>query len=113
MAASSERVCPLCRGRLVKDNIRLYRFNCPHCFKALNPCFFPGYRWVRYLITLGAALAWAWHRGWSGSFVIFVVSFYQLPLLFLWDLIVRDFFLPTKFEAAPSLSFQTLGLNSK
>ena len=112
MHASSERVCPLCQRRLTKNNISLGRFDCPHCFKRLQPSFFPGYRLVQYLITLGVALAWAWHR-WDGSFGIFLVGFYQLPLIFLWNLIVRGFFLPLKFEAAPSSSFQTLDLDSK
>ena len=112
MHASSERVCPLCRERLTNENISLGRFDCPHCLKSLRPSFFRGYRWVQYLITLVVALACAWHR-WDGSFGIFLVGFYQLPLLFLWNLIVRDFFMPMKFEPAPSSSFQTLDLTSK
>ncbi len=112
LADLPERVCPFCRGGLRRKDIRLYRFDCPHCFKALKPCFFPGYLWVRSLTSFGMGLAWAWHRGWTGSFVIFVVSFYALPVMILWDLVVRDFFLPKKIVPATS-TFQTLGLTSK
>jgi hypothetical protein len=49
-------------------------------------------------------------RGWDWSFLIFVVSFYALPILVLWDVIVFKFFPPKKFEAV-SGPFQTLGIN--
>jgi energy-coupling factor transporter transmembrane protein EcfT len=50
-------------------------------------------------------------RGWEDwSFLIFVVSFYALPVFVLWDTIVFNMFPPRKFEAVPS-PFQTLGIN--
>jgi len=49
-------------------------------------------------------------RGFDWSFLIFVVSFYALPMLFLWDVIVFKLFPPTKFESVSS-PFQTLGIN--
>ena|ERR1700674_1076612 len=114
MRSSCERLCPACRGRLPKDRIRLHPFDCPHCSERLEPLFFHGYQLVKFLITFGLALAWAWHSGWTGSSVIFVISFYQLPLyVFLWDLILCEFYLPRKFEAAPSSAFLTLDLRSK
>jgi len=114
MRSCCERLCPTCGGNLPKDKIRLYAFDCPHSSERLEPIFFPGYQWAKFLITLGLALVWAWHGGWTGSFVIFVISFYQLPLfVFLWDLILCEFYLPRKFEAAPSSSFLTLDLRSK
>src|ERR1700730_14997592 len=112
MDASCERVCPTCQGSLPKDRVRLRRFDCPHCFERLEPIFFPGYHWARFFITLGLALAWASHGGWMGSFVIFVISFYQLPLIFLWDWIFPEFYLPNEFKAVPASSFLTLDLRS-
>ena len=112
MHASSERVMSPLPRKTDQRDYQSQRFDCPHCLKSLRPSFFRGYRWVQYLITLVVALACAWHR-WDGSFGIFLVGFYQLPLLFLWNLIVRDFFMPMKFEPAPSSSFQTLDLTSK
>ncbi len=101
--------CPVCQGGLRRKDIQLHRFNCPHCFRQLRPCFFPGYLWVRALIIFGLGLAWAWHSGWTDSFVIFVASFYGLPVAFLWDLVVREFFLPKKLEPITL----TLSLGSK
>jgi len=49
-------------------------------------------------------------RRFDWSFLIFVVSFYALPMLFLWDVIVFKLFPPTKFESVSS-PFQTLGIN--
>ena len=106
-------VCPLCQGKLCKQDIRPLGFDCPHCFKALKPCYFSGYLWVRGLGSVGAGLIWAWHNGWTGSFVIFVLGFYALPVMLFWDLFVFEFLRPKKIEpAAPSSSFLTLGLNS-
>jgi hypothetical protein len=114
MRTFCERLCPTCGGNLPKNRIRLFAFDCPHCSERLEPIFFLGYQWVKFLLTLGLALALAWHGGWTGSSVIFVISFYQLPLyVFLWDLILREFYLPRKFKAAPSSSFLTLDLISK
>jgi len=107
-----DRACPLCGGRLVRNHIRLARFDCPHCLKTLRPGFFPGHLWIRGFICCGAGLALAWHNGWTDSFVIFVVSFYVLPMMFLWDLTVYHFFLPKHFEPVAS-SFPVLDLSSK
>jgi len=49
-------------------------------------------------------------RGWDWSFLIFVVSFYALPVLVLWDVIVFKLFPPKKFDPV-SGPFQTLGIN--
>jgi len=38
-------------------------------------------------------------RGWDWSFLIFVVSFYALPVFAFWDVIVFKLFPPKKFEA--------------
>jgi len=39
-------------------------------------------------------------RGRDWSFLIFVVSFYALPVVVLWDTIVFKLFSPKKFEPA-------------
>ena len=49
-------------------------------------------------------------RGWDWSFLWFVVSFYALPVLVLWDVIVFQVFPPKKFELVSS-PFQTLRIN--
>ena len=48
--------------------------------------------------------------GFDWSFLIFVVSFYAIPVFILWDVIVFKLFPPTKFKPVSS-SFQTLGIN--
>src|SRR5271155_3727835 len=50
------RFCPLCHGILFPKDIRVFRFDCPHCLKTLTPCFFPGYMWIRALVCLGAGV---------------------------------------------------------
>jgi hypothetical protein len=49
-------------------------------------------------------------RGWPWSFLIFVVSFYALPMLVTWDVLAFRLFPPTKFEPVSS-PIQTLGIN--
>ena len=105
------RFCPLCHGFLLPKDIRVFRFDCPHCLKTLTPCYFPGYSWIRALVCIGIAIAFAWHRGWHDSSIIFVLSLYALPIMFLWDLTVHTFFLPKNFKRAAT-KFQVLGLNS-
>src|SRR5271163_2165320 len=102
MKASPQCVCPFCQGSVSRKDIRAFRFDCPHCFKGLAPCYFRGYLWVRGFSCFGAALVVAWHAGWTGSFVIFVVGFYFLPMVLVWDWAVREFFLPSKIEPAPT-----------
>jgi len=106
------RFCPLCHGFLLPNDIRPFRFDCPHCLKTLTPCYFRGYMWIRALVCAGAALTQAWRHGWHDSFIIFVFGLYMLPMLFLWDLTVQSFFLPKEFKPAGP-TFQTLGLNSR
>ena len=46
--------------------------------------------------------------------MVFVVSFYALPFIFLWDAEVAKFFPPTRFVPASKLKeFQTLGLSDR
>lgn len=101
--------CPECKGILTPHTIRLGPFNCPYCTKYIRPVRRPSYLWLRFLVCAVIAVATAKLRGWDWSFLIFVVSFYALPVLVLWDLIVFRLFPPTKFEAVPS-QFQTLGI---
>ena len=67
------------------------------------------YAWLRLSITLAIAIAAAKLRGFDWSFLIFVVSFYAIPVLFVWDSIAFGLFPPTKFRPVHS-PIQTLGI---
>jgi predicted RNA-binding Zn-ribbon protein involved in translation (DUF1610 family) len=101
--------CPECKGILTPQTISLGPFNCPYCGKYIRPVRRRSYLWLRVVICGVIAVATAKLTGWDWSFLIFVVSFYALPMLVLWDTIVFRLFPPTKFEAVAS-QFQTLGI---
>ncbi|HSB74895.1 MAG TPA: hypothetical protein VLC12_04550 [Terriglobales bacterium] len=84
-------------------------FDGPACSSRLRPKRRPAYRWLRIIASYGAAAAAARMRGWDWSVIIFVVSFYAVPALFLFDSIVLNFFPAKEFEAIRG-PFQTLGL---
>ena len=102
--------CPECKGILTPQTIRPGPFNCPYCAKYIKPVRRRSYLWLRLVICGVIAVVTARLRGWDWSFLIFVVSFYALPVLVLWDTIVFKLFPPTKFEVVAS-PFQTLGIN--
>jgi hypothetical protein len=102
--------CPECKGILTPETIRPVPFNCPYCAKYIKPIRRPRYLWLRILVCGGVAVVTARMRGFDWSFLIFVVSFYALPVFILWDVIVFKLFPPTKFEPVSS-PFQTLGIN--
>jgi hypothetical protein len=102
--------CPVCKGILTPETIRPGPFNCPYCAKYIRPIRRRSYLWLRIVVCGVVAVMTARLRGFDWSFLIFVVSFYALPMLFLWDVIVFKLFPPTKFESVSS-PFQTLGIN--
>jgi hypothetical protein len=107
-----DRICPHYFGTVPRKSIRLFNFDCPHCFKTLRPAFFPGYARVRYVVCVASGWALAWRHGFTDSFVVFVIGFYALPAFRLWDWIVSKFFLPKVLEPAASSYVQVLGLSS-
>ncbi len=102
--------CPECKGILTRETIRPGPFNCPYCEKYIRPIRRRSYLWLRFAACGVIAVVTARLRGWDWSFLIFVVSFYALPVLVFWDVIVFKMFPPTKFEPVSS-PFQTLGIN--
>src|SRR5262249_49531484 len=92
------RICPLCDGELLSQDVPPGKFNCIHCGKLLEPSYPRGYLWVRILFCYGIAAMWAWHAGYGGSFVVFMIGFYALPLLVAWEVIVNKFFLPKRLK---------------
>ncbi len=102
--------CPECKCILTPETIRLGPFDCPYCAKHIRPIRRPSYLWLRILVCLGVAVVTARMSGFDWSFLIFVVSFYALPVFILWDVIVFKLFPPTKFGPVSS-PFQTLGIN--
>jgi hypothetical protein len=95
------RICPLCGGKLLSQDIPPGKFNCKHCVKELQPRFFRGYVWVRGLCCCAVGGTAAWHAGYGGSFIVFVIGVYALPVLIAWDLIVNKYLLPKQLEAVP------------
>ena len=87
--------CPECKGILTPETIRPGPFNCPYCAKYIRPIRRPSYLWLRILVCGGVAVVTARMRGFDWSFLIFVVSFYALPVFILWDVIVFQLFPPT------------------
>src|ERR1035437_5177345 len=102
--------CPECKGILTPETIRPGPFNCPYCAKYIRPIRRRSYIWLRIVGCGVIAVVTARLRGFDWSFLIFVVSFYALPVLFLWDVIVFKLYPPTRFESVSS-PFQTLGIN--
>jgi hypothetical protein len=102
--------CPECKGILTPETIRPGPFNCPYCAKYIRPIRRRSHLWLRIVVCGVIAVVTARLRGFDWSFLIFVVSFYALPVLFLWDVIVFKLFPPTRFESVSS-PFQTLGIN--
>jgi len=76
------------------------------------PASFPRYAGFRYLATLLIAVVWAWYSRWAGSFVIFIIPFYQLFVLALWRRTVDTVFVPKQFLQVPP-PFLSLGLSHK
>lgn len=103
--------CPACQGDLTLATILAAQIICPHCEKVLRPS--KGYLWVRFLICFAAGAITAKLRtGFDWSFLIFVVSFYAILVLFLWNATLYRLFPPRRFEAiAPFV--QTLGIGQK
>jgi len=66
-----------------------------------------GYLWLRAIACYGAAALIAWQRGWEPSFIVFVVSFYAIPLFIIWRFIEQRIFPRKRFEVAPP-PYQTL-----
>ena len=103
--------CPECRCVLTRESIRPGPFNCPGCGKYIRPVRRGSYLSLRGLSCgIVAVLAAKFRTGFPWSFLFFVIGFYALLVLFLWDLIVFTMFPPTKFEPVSS-PFQTLGID--
>jgi hypothetical protein len=67
------------------------------------------YMWSRVIGCYGIAALVAWKRGWEPSFIIFIVSFYAIPVLIAWRAIEQSIFPRKKFEIVPP-TYQTLNL---
>ena len=66
----------------------------------------------RILVIYGVAAIWAWRRGWAPSFIIFVVSFYAIPVLLILGHIegqLRRVFPPKRYVPRRK-DVQTLGI---
>ena len=92
------RICPLCKGELLSEDVPPGKFTCKHCCKLLQPSYFRGYLWVRGLCCGAGGVIWAFHSRFGGSFLVFVIALYALPLMVAWDLIVQKLFLPKRLE---------------
>lgn len=104
--------CPECKKPLPKETVRPSRFNCPACGKELRPVRRRSYLWLRGLSCgVVAVLLAKFRTGLPWSFLFFVVVFYAVPVLFLWEVIAFAMFPPTKFEPVPS-PFQSLGIDN-
>ena len=102
--------CPACGIDLNPEGRT--RFDCPGCGKTLVVARSRVYWICRYLGIYGLAATWAWRRGWDPSFIVFVVSFYAFPVMWLWNSMERYFwriYPPANFELQRSL-FQSLGI---
>src|SRR3981081_4594876 len=104
----SPQHCPVCRASVATELIGAPSCECPNCHTELIRLRGRGYMWLRAVICCGAAVAICWTKH-LGSFMVFVVSFYALPLFFIWDSEISKFFPPTKLEPATG-PYQTLGL---
>ncbi|HET9408017.1 MAG TPA: hypothetical protein VFO39_12330 [Candidatus Sulfotelmatobacter sp.] len=102
--------CPIC-GAEVKSEGRA-RLECPGCRNTLVVHQSRLYRIFRTLAVYGTAAVWAWKRGWEPSFIVFVVSFYAIPVLLFLTFLeahVRRLFPPKRFD--PQRKYlQTLGI---
>ncbi len=101
--------CPNCSAVLTRPTIRAWRFDCPECVKQIRPVHRSSYWWVRGGVCAALAIGAALLKGFPWSSVIFVVSFYALPALFFWDILVMDLLPPMRFERTRS-SVQVLGI---
>lgn len=102
--------CPLC-GVPLHVNGRA-RLDCTGCGKTLVISESQAYKVARVILIYGLGAVWAWRRGWDPTFIIFVVSFYVLPIRIVWAIIERQIrmaYPPKCLEPARPV-FQTLGL---
>src|SRR5215467_3755470 len=86
-----ELTCPVCGLPVRHEFLAANRITCESCGTELAKARFRGYKWLRFGVCFGIAVAICWRKHW-GSFTIFVVSSYALPLLFFWDLQIARFF---------------------
>ena len=99
--------CPVCGAELHPEGRQ--RLDCPDCGTTLIEARSSAYGWPELVVCYGVASLIAWKRGWEPSFIVFVVSFYAIPVFIVWQSIKRTFFPPKSFRVAPS-RIQKLGL---
>jgi hypothetical protein len=92
---------------LLPKQIQVWHFDCPNCRKSLRTAYFPGYLWVRAMVSFVGAFVLAWQHGWHESFLIFVFSFYVFPVLLLWDFLIHPLVPVRGVEPAPTCTFVT------
>ncbi len=108
-APSESGFCPLCHAELPPELIRRLRFDCPQCGKTLQGVRSTAYKLVRGLFIVAFGIVGAMKAGFEGSFLVFVVAFYALPGIFLWESVAQWLFPAKTFEPVKG-PFQTLGL---
>jgi hypothetical protein len=114
MSSSPVYFCPLCSMWLLPSQVRVVRFDCPNCQKSLRAVYFPGYLWIRGIVTYVGAFVLAWQLGWHDSFIVFVFSFYVFPMLIIWECFIHPFVPVQRIEPAPrSMFFTTLDLSNR
>ncbi len=105
-------ICPVCRTLLQTEGRA--RFDCAHCGTALKEARSVVYLLLRGIVCTSAAALLALKRGWEPSFIIFVLSFYAIPLFYLWRLIEVRLFPATRFEVVTSpLQHLNFGLRGR
>ena len=103
-------LCPICGATLFPQGRR--RLDCPGCGKTLVAAQSSVYQICRRVGIYAVAAIWAWKRGWDPWGIVFVVSFYVFPVLWLWNIVEREVYRmypPKRFEP-PRTPFQTLGI---
>jgi predicted RNA-binding Zn-ribbon protein involved in translation (DUF1610 family) len=106
---SSLQVCPVCNFELSAEFTRHTRFECPKCEATLQPVRSDHYHLIRKIVCWSAILIWAWMNGWHDGSVVFVISFYAVPVFAAWYWL-ESFFPAKKLELADSY-IQTLGID--
>jgi predicted RNA-binding Zn-ribbon protein involved in translation (DUF1610 family) len=110
VVASSLTVCPVCNVELPAKVTHYSRFECLKCGATLRPVRSDTYHWIRQIVCWSVTLTWAWMKGWHDASVVFVISFYVIPVFAAWYYLER-YFPAKKFERVGSY-IQTLGIDS-
>lgn len=102
--------CPICDAELNPEGRA--RIDCPKCGNTLFASRPRAYHVFRLVVLYGTAAIWAWKRGWPPSAIIFVVSFYAIPVLLVLGPIEGQLrrLLPPKRYVPRKKQIQTLGI---